>query len=278
MSAPSEASNDETFAANRAFGRIVLAVKANAGMTRRSHVREEGPLRVRCPGPPSPELEAVIVNSSGGVAGGDRFELDVTVAPGARLVITTAAAEKVYRSLDPDAAIDVKLKVGAGGSLAWLPQETIMFDRARLVRAIDIELAADARLVFLEALVFGRSGMGEIVHQGRLSDRWRVYRAGRIFHAEAMRLEGDVAARLLQCAVTKGAVAVATLLVLPGDEMTVAGVRALAESFCGEVAASAWKGMMAVRFCAADGAALRHDLIAVLRTVRGQSLPRLWLN
>jgi urease accessory protein len=278
MSATSAASKDETFAANRALGRIALAVKANAGITRRSHVREEGSLRVRCPGPPSPELEAVIVNSSGGVAGGDRFELDVAVAPGARLVITTAAAEKIYRSLDPDAAIDVKLAVGAGGSLAWLPQETIMFDRARLARAVDIELADDARLVFLEALVFGRSGMGEIVHQGRLSDRWRIYRAGRIFHAEAVRLDGDVAARLLQSAVTKGAVAVATLLVLPGDETTAVGVRALAESFRGEVAASAWKGMMVVRFCAADGGALRHDLVAVLRTVRGRSLPRLWLN
>jgi urease accessory protein len=73
-------------------------------------------------------------------------------------------------------------------------------------------------------------------------------------------------------------VAVATLLVLPGDETTAAGVRALAESFCGEVAASAWKGMMVVRFCAADGGALRHDLVAVLRTIRGRSLPRLWLN
>jgi urease accessory protein len=146
------------------------------------------------------------------------------------------------------------------------------------VRAVEIELADDARLVFLEALVFGRSGMGEIVHQGRLSDRWRIYRAGRIYHAEAVRLDGDVAARLLQAAVTKGAVAVATLLVLPGDELTAAGVRALGKSFYGEVAASAWKGMMVVRFCAADGAALRHDLIAVLRTVRGRSLPRLWLN
>ena len=99
--------------------------------------------------------------------------IDVAVAPGARLVITTAAAEKIYRSLEPDAIMDVNLKVAAGGSLAWLPQETILFDRARLVRTIDIDLAEDARLLFAEAIVFGRAGMGESVQQGRCHDRWR---------------------------------------------------------------------------------------------------------
>jgi urease accessory protein len=277
MSAPSAVSKD-IFAANRAFGRVTFAVKASAGMTRRSRLREEGPLRVRCPGPPSPELEAVIVNTAGGVAGGDQFVLDVSVAPAARLVITTAAAEKGYRSLNPDATIDVKLKVGAGGSLAWLPQETILFDRARLARAVHIELADDARLIFVEAIVLGRSGMGEIVHHGRLCDRWRIHRQGRMVHAEAMRLDGEIARKLLQPAVGKGALAVATVLILPGDDMTAAGVRALDHRFRGEVAASAWKGMMVVRLCAADGAALRSDLIAILGTVRGMSLPRLWLN
>src|SRR4029453_8729577 len=144
-----------TFAANRAVGGIALAVRASAGATRRSRVREDGSLRVRCPGPASGELEAVIVNTAGGVAGGDRFTLAVTAEPRARLVVTTAAAEKVYRTLAPEAAIDVKLNVAAAASLAWLPQETILFDRARLKRTIDIDLAEDARLVLAEAIVFG---------------------------------------------------------------------------------------------------------------------------
>src|SRR5262249_58937294 len=91
-------------------------VAASGGVTRRARVREEGSLRVRCPGPPAPELEAVIVNTAGGVAGGDRFALDVRVAPGARLVVTTAAAEKIYRTLEPAATIEVKLAVGVGGA------------------------------------------------------------------------------------------------------------------------------------------------------------------
>jgi urease accessory protein len=267
-----------TFAANRAVGNIVLAVRASAGVTRRWRVREEGPLRVRCPGPAAGELEAVIVNTAGGVAGGDRFTLGVTVEPGARLVVTTAAAEKVYRTLAPEATIDVKLDVAAGGSLAWLPQETILFDRARLKRAIDVDLAEDARLVLAEAIVFGRSGMGEAVEDSILFDRWRLRRGGRLIHAEAMRLDGAVASRLAQAAVANGGIAVATVLVVPGDEGTAAGVRALGDHFRGEVGVSAWNGLAAVRLCAADGEALRHDLVAVLAAVRGAPLPRLWLN
>jgi urease accessory protein len=253
----------------------MLAVKASDGITRRDRLREEGPLRVRCPGPPSRELEAVIVNTAGGLAGGDRLEIEVLVQRGARLVVTTVAAEKIYRSLDADAVVDTHLKVGPGGALAWLPQESILFDQARLARAIDIELADDARLVFVEALVFGRSGMGEIVHRGRLRDHWRIRRSGNIVHAEAMRLDGEIAAKLKQPAVANGGLAVATVLILPGDEMMATAVRALRPIFHGEAAASAWKGMLAARLCAADGGSLRHDLVAILAAV-GVPLPRLW--
>jgi urease accessory protein len=271
----SPAPND-VFAANRAFGRIALAVKASRGVTGRARLREEGPLRLRCPGPPSAELEAVILNTAGGMAGGDRFSIEISVGPGAHVVVTTAAAEKIYRSLEADSTVEVNLKIAAGGALAWLPQETILFDYARLARAIRIDIADDARLVFVEAIVFGRLGMGEIVRHGCLHDRWRLHRGRGILHAEAMRLEGDIDRKLAQPAVANGTRAMATVLVIPGDDATIAAVRAA--TFCGEVAASAWKGMMAVRFCAADGATLRGDLISALATVRGLSLPRLWLN
>jgi urease accessory protein len=253
-------------------------VQAKAGITRRARVREEGSLRVRFPGPPSAELEAVIVNTAGGVAGGDRFVLDVTVEPGARLVVTTAAAEKVYRTLEPDATIDVRLAVGATSSLAWLPQETILFNRARLKRTINIDLAEDARLLLAEAIVFGRSGMGEAVDAAGVFDRWHLHRGGRLIHAEAMRLDGAVAAKLAQPAVANGGVAVATVLIVPADEAVAAGIRALDDRFRGEVGVSAWNEFAVVRLCAADGAALRHDLVAVLSAAHNGSLPRLWLN
>jgi len=267
-----------TFAANRAVGGITLAVRAGNGLTRRARVREDGSLRVRCPGPPSAELEAVIVNTAGGIAGGDRLMLDITAEAGARVLVTTAAAEKVYRTLEAAASIDVKLRLSAGSSLAWLPQETILFDRARLERAIEVDLADDARLLMAEAIVFGRVGMGEAVNEAFLFDRWRLRRGGQLVHAEATRLDGAVARKLAQPAVANGGIAVATVLVMPGDETTIAGVRALRRDLRGEVGASAWNGLALVRLCATDGEALRHDLLAVLAAVRGAPLPRLWLN
>ncbi len=268
----------QTFAANRAVGGIVLTARTRDGITRRARVHEHGSLRVRCPGAPAEELEAIVINSAGGMAGGDRFALDITAERGARLVVTTAAAEKVYRTTDPAANVEVRLTVEAGASLAWLPQETILFDRTKLRRTIEVDLADDARLLLAEAIVFGRSGMGEAIHDCALLDRWNVRRNGRLIHAEAMRLEGAVARKLARPAVGNGGVAVATVLAVPGDDATAAAVRALEGQFRGEVGISAWKGLAVARLCAADGAALRHDLIGVLSVLRATPLPRLWLN
>jgi urease accessory protein len=266
----------EIFAANRAVGRIALAVKSAAGATRRARVHEQGALRLRCPGQPGPDCEAVIVNTAGGMAGGDRFEIDVTVERGARLAVTTAAAEKVYRTLGPDATVGVTIAVADQGELAWLPQETILFDRARLFRSIDVDLAADARLVLAEAVVFGRSGMGEAVEHGLFLDRWRIRRGGRLVYAETARLDGPIRERLAERAVANSGIAMATVVLVPGDDAAVAAVRPL--HFEGEVGASAWNGIAVVRLVAADSAALRADLAAVLSAVRRTKLPRLWLN
>jgi urease accessory protein len=266
------------FAANRAVGRVSLAVEAKNGATRRTRVHEAGSLRVRFPAPQTEELEAVLLNTAGGIAGGDRFDLAVATGPGARLIVTTAAAEKVYRSLGPDAEIRVRLDVGPGSSLAWLPQETILFDRGQVVRSIEVDVADDARLVMAEAVILGRSGMGEGVGRGRLVDRWRVRRAGRLAFAETLRLDGAISQKLGQAAVARGAIALATVLVLPADETVVRTVRSLAGGFAGEVGISAWNGFAVVRLCAADGAALRGDLVTVLGALRQRSLPRLWLN
>jgi urease accessory protein len=268
---------EQTFAANRALGRVTLEVQTRNGATCRARVREEGSLRVRFPGHAS-EMEAVTVNTAGGIAGGDRFDLSFSAGPGTRLVVASAAAEKVYRSLGPCAVVDVKLDVAVNASLAWLPQETILFDRAMLSRRIEVDLAEGATLLIAEAIVFGRSGMGEAVEAGCLIDRWRVRRGGRLMFAEAVRLEGAISGKLRAAAVARGGVAIATVLIVPGDDAIVAKLRALESGFRGEVGISAWNGFAVARFCAENGAQLRHDLVAVLNCLRGGALPRLWLN
>jgi urease accessory protein len=270
--------NARVFAANRAVGRIALTAEYGRGITQRKHVHEAGGLRVHFPGARARELEAVLINTGGGIAGGDRFDLEITAGDQARLLVTSAAAEKAYRTLGPVAHINIKLSANAGASLAWLPQETILFDGARLHRTIDVELAGDARLVFIEAVVFGRTGMGEVVEHGFLFDRWRVRRGGALVFAETVRLDGAVAAKLHEVAIAKDGAGIATVLILPGSADMLGQLRALESKFRGEVGTSTWNGVTVARLCAGDGAGLRHDLMVLLASVRDGKLPRTWLN
>ncbi len=271
----------DIFAANRATGHIALSVAVAAGRTRRKLVHEDGSLRVRFPNAAPEALEAVIVNTGGGMTGGDRFAIDIALEAGARLIAGTAAAEKVYRSNGPDAEMSVRLDLAAGASLAWLPQETILFDSARLSRSIDIDLAPGASLLMAEAVVLGRAAHGEAMKQGYLADRWRVRRGGRLIYADTARLDGAIAGKLGQAAVMNGGIAFATVLCAPGGDGELAPkleeVRALGETFQSEVGISAWNGIAVARLCAKDGATLRHDLIAVLAAL-GAQVPRLWLQ
>ncbi|MEJ2626422.1 MAG: urease accessory protein UreD [Pseudolabrys sp.] len=266
-----------TFAANRATGRIALSVVAVEGRSRRARVAEDGSLRVRFPNVTGDPLEAVIVNTGGGMTGGDRFAIDIDVGVGASLVAGTTAAEKIYRSTGADAEMDVTLSVAPGGRLCWLPQETILFDRARLKRRIDADLADGASLIMVESVVFGRAAMGEAMREGAWSDRWRLRMGGKLVFAENVRLDGAIADKLAQGAIAAGGIALATVLIAPGGDGTLAAVRALDDHFAGEVGISAWNGIAVARLVARDGATLRHDLVALLASL-GISVPRLWLQ
>ena len=265
--------SSKTFAANRVVSRIALTVAAVDGRSRRSRIYEDGALRVRFPN--GEKLEAVVVNTAGGIAGGDRFSFDISVEWGAELTLTTAAAEKAYRSLGDDSTLDVTLSVGRGATLYWLPQETILFDQARLDRSITVDLTEDASLLLAEAVVFGRTAMGETVTQGRLRDRWRVRRDGKLIFADTLRLDGAIADQLALPAVAGGGRAIATVLLAYGDEARIAAARE--QQFSGEVGISTWNGITLARLVARDGEMLRRDLKSLLVKFAG-ALPRLWLN
>jgi len=274
--AAANAEKEQVFTANRASSRIGVAIEASDRASRPIRVREEGSLRVRFPRATDDEVEAVIVNTAGGVAGGDALDIAFSAGAAARAVVTGAAAEKVYRSLGPDAHMRVKLEAADSAELAWLPQETIVFDGARMARSIDVELADDARLILAEAVIFGRTGMGERVERGFVFDRWRVRRDGRLLFADAMRLEGAIDEMLARPACAAGAVAVATVLVVPGDDVLVKSVRE--QTFCGEVGISAWGGLALARLVGQSGEILRRDLLALLMLLRAGRLPRLWTH
>jgi len=266
------------FAANRARGAVRFDVHHQNGTTRRGDLHESGSLRVRFPSPEGEGLSAMLVNTAGGIAGGDRFDIAISLGEGAGLKLTTAAAEKIYRAPAEAAELNIALKVATGATLAWLPQETILFDRAKILRKIDIDLAEGASLLLCEIVVFGRTAMGETMRQGSFVDRWRVRRGGRLVFAETVRLEGDIGAKLARPAIANGAAAIASALIVPGDEALLERIRELADGFGGEVGLSSWNGFAMARFCAQDAARLRGDMMAVLGHASRAPLPRLWLN
>jgi urease accessory protein len=265
----------------RSDGRVHLrAGPAGAGgATRILDLSESGPSRLRFPRGEG-ALEAVLVNTAGGVACGDTFSIALDLEPAGDLVLTTTAAEKIYRSDGPLSRIGNRLRLGAGARLAWLPQETILFDQARIYRTFEADLALDASLLAVEIVAFGRAARYERVTAGLFHDSWRLRRAGRLVYADNLTLEGPISDLLVRPAIGGGACACATLLdVSDGAEARLDEARILladSDQSGIEAAASAWNGHLVVRALARGVGPLRTLTARFLTRYRGLPMPRVW--
>ena len=258
----------------RARGQVRVAAKRRGDATVLDRLYQSGSAKARVP--KGDGFEVVLLNTAGGVTGGDVFENSIDAAPETNVTVTTQTAERIYRSTGEEGRVVNSLTLGAQARLDWLPQETILFDRSRLRRTLDVEMAETATLLAIEPLVLGRAAMGETVSHGLLSDQWRVRRGGRLIYADALRLDGDIAAITQAQATLDGAIACASLLfVSPDAEDRIDAVRAALGEDGG---ASAWNGLIAARIVAKDGAALRQAIQRVVKTLRTGPLPRVWFT
>ena len=219
----------------------------------------------------------MIVNTGGGVVGGDSYRISLALGEGAEVEATTPAAEKIYRSNGPPADIAVRLSLGARARLLWLPQETLMFENARLTRRLDVEFAADAAFILAESVVFGRIAMGESRIDASLRDSWRIRRDGKLVFADETRLE-RAGATLDRVAVGAGARALSTIVAAaPNVEARLPDLRAALEAGSEgvEAGASAFDGLVVARILSASPSRLRATLIASIVALGGRKL-RLW--
>lgn len=240
---------------------------------------QEGAAKVRLPKDDKAVWpEAVLINTAGGLTGGDRFVVDIACEAKTAVTVTTQAAEKVYRSLGSNADFNVNMRVSSGALLEWLPQETILFDGGRLRRETIVHLAKNAQFLGLEAMVFGRTAMGEAVRGGFLHDRWRVHQQGALVFSDDTRLDGAVQEMLNRPFAANAHRAVATLVsVSPNAGSLATKIQALAPSVTGLFGASAWDDVMVARFLNVTGQKLRSDLTLVLEVIRdGRALPKVW--
>jgi urease accessory protein len=253
--------------------------RPEAGATGIAALEESGGYRMRfARGRSAAEpCEGAVINTGGGMAGGDLLSITVEAGGLANVVLATPTAERIYRSSGPDTTIDVGLRLEAGARLAWLPQETILFRGARLRRRLEVEMDESASLVIAETTIFGRLAMGETPGRGLFADRRRIRRNGCLVQAEETLLEGPIGRLLGRPAIGGGARAVANvLLVSPlAQDRLDAARSALAHAPC-ECGTSAWNGMLVARFLASDPADLRAALVRFLLAVTQEDLPRLW--
>jgi len=192
----------------RAKGHLSFRV----GQKRVLRMFQSGSAKLMLPKTYSDMMEAVILNTSGGMTDGDMLNIDVE-AEGCALVMTTQTAERVYRSVGTKPAkIQINLSVSGMADLHWLPQETIIFEGAAVDRKITLNMSSDSHCLLAETIVLGREAMGENIQQCHFTDQWRLYIDGKLFHSESIRMIGDVEKLLHSNASANGARIISTII------------------------------------------------------------------
>jgi urease accessory protein len=258
----------------RARGSARLIVGARQGQSEVQTLYQEGCAKIRLPHTHDASLQAVLMNTAGGLCSGDQIDWQIEAHTGARVVVTTPACERVYRSNGGAARIENRLIVGKDAHLDWLPQETILFEAGALERRLDVDLGPGASFTAVESVLLGRAAMGEAARNATLTDNWRVRRSGRLIHAESTRLGGEALERD-GLSLLAGALAFATILhISPDAERRLDAVRALLPETAG---ASAIGERLTIRVLAQTGLALRRTISPIIGLLsKAGALPRLW--
>lgn len=258
----------------RAQGALRLVAKRRGADSVIADLRQQGALKALFPRTHGAALDAVFLNTAGGLTGGDRMALDIVAGPGAHVVVSSQAAERGYAALDQQiATVDVVLQVADGGRIDWLPQETILFDSSAISRRMTVDLTGSGQCLIVEPVIFGRVAMGEVVHNLHLTDQWRIRRDGVLIFADALRLTGDAAALLARPAIAGGAGAMATLVLASPTAAALIGSLDLPETAGASLLAD---DLLLIRLLAEDGFTLRRSLIPLIEALSAAPIPRVW--
>ena len=262
----------------RAEGALTVTAKRHGTRSVLDRYRPSGAMKAMFPQRPGP-VEAIVINSAGGITGGDRLRIDAGAGAGAHLTLTTQAAERAYRAAEGWGQLDTRLTVAEGGTLFWLPQELILYQGAALQRSLSISLAPTARLLMVEPVIFGRVAMGERLTQARLRDRIAIDRDGLPLYRDGLRLEGDLTALMARAGIAAGAGAMASVLFVGLEAAAhLPAIRAAIGSELPSVGGASLlrEDVLAVRLLAEDGFELRRALLPILDRLSQDTLPTSW--
>jgi urease accessory protein len=257
----------------RSVGALDLSSKCVNGQSAIDRFRTAGAMKALFAR--SEDVQAILINTSGGLTGGDRLRVSATAGAHSSLTLTTQAAERAYRADTGHAEINTDLRVGDGARLNWLPQEMILFEKSSLRRKLTVELAPTARFLMVEPIVFGRTAMGERLSQVAFEDRVRINRAGEPLFWDGFDLGARAEVHLNRSGIARGARAMASLLyVAPDAESFLPKLRsALPET--GGVSLLA-EDVLALRLLAVDSFELRQSLVPILEALTQHQMPTSW--
>jgi urease accessory protein len=262
----------------RARGVIDASFKTGSNGTAIQDLKESGGYRLKFPH--AQVCEATIVNTGGGMAGGDHLHMCLDLGKNAHVVCSTQSAEKIYRSDGAVSTIENRFHLADHAHLVWIPQETILFDRARLRRQLSVNMSSSAQFLACEILFFGRHAMGEILRDAEFFDHWDIRRDEHLIYAERLRLHGDVQKHLDRKAVGDGARAFATLLLVSQKaESRLDDFRNFMNQNpedSVEWGASAWNGLLCLRALSSNPFVLRRLMVVCLTYFNQNPLPRVW--
>ncbi|MEL7281303.1 MAG: urease accessory protein UreD [Pseudomonadota bacterium] len=266
--------DDKATALPRAVGDGLIKVRRKGDTSVLSDLRMSGCLKVLF-SRGSPRVDAILINSAGGLTSGDQLSVKIGLEEGAAVSATTQAAERAYRAVEGKAHMHTRLEVAQGAQMLWLPQELILFDGAKLDRQLHCYLDADARLVLVEPVIFGRAQMGEALQDVWFRDRIAINREGAPLYRDTTQLSGNIDQALSEAAIAQGAGAMASLVYAAPD--AAAHHRALIETLPQMAGASLLhEDVLVLRLLARDGFELRRSLLPILDRLTGHTLPISW--
>ncbi len=259
----------------RARGRAHLGFAMQNGRTKLTDLHQSGCVKALLPRNHADRIDAVLINTAGGVTGHDHLQYSTSLDEGASLCLTTQTAERIYKSPEGAGKIETQFQIAPNAELDWLPQETILFDESALSRKMTVKISASSSVLLLEPIVLGRKAMGETLTQTQLSDQWRIYRDNKLAYADALRITDPTA--LQSAATLNGNRAFATLVyIAPDAEARRDQIHSFLNFDAVTAATSAWNGCLVTRFIAPDAQPLRAALISTLTQFRAHPLPRVW--
>jgi urease accessory protein len=252
-------------------------------LARRKH---RGPLRVqKALYPEGPGIcHAIVLHPPAGIAGGDHLQIDIELGPDAQALLTTPGAGKWYRSAGPLAEQSVSLKVGAGATAEWLPQESIVFAGAEARMRTSVELAEGARFIGVETICFGRRASGENFDRGNLQLASDIRLDGKPLWQERGRIAGG--SLLLDSPIGLAGYSLCSTVLAAGvdiDAQTLAGCRAATSKEAGaQYGVSAMPKLFVGRYLGHSAEAAREWFVTLwqhLRPImvgREAVVPRIW--